>query len=303
MTLTHLANGLVKRGCRVMLFVSYHSPARCILSSPLTAYFVQDLFGRGFTDGVGDLPHDERLYVSQMLLCLASSQLAWTGSNAIRVVGYSLGGGIAAHFADTFPHLVSSLVLLAPAGLIRAERFGRITRFVFSSGAIPEAILHQITSQRLQQPIASSRKVPKTPTPKSLPTTPGLEVAAAELGSTNSEAVAQPLEHRVTQYVRWMVAHHRGFVPSFMSCIRYAPLVQRHDVWRSLAKRKPGSTIIMLAERDEIISKDDYEHDGLPLIGGKENVVWKVLPGSHDFVMTHPQEILQVLDREWDMQE
>lgn len=77
MTLTHIAHGLVERGCRVLLF---------------------DLFGRGYSDGVGDLPHDERLYVSQALCVLASSELAWTGhgeDEGFHLVGYSLGGGIA----------------------------------------------------------------------------------------------------------------------------------------------------------------------------------------------------------------
>ncbi len=110
-----------------------------------------------------------------MLLVLASSPLSWTGTNSMRIVGYSLGGGIAAHFAATFPHMVSSLVLLAPAGLIRAERFGRITQFVFSSGVIPERILAGITSRRLQQPIAASNKVPR---PEK---TAALEVAEAEI--------------------------------------------------------------------------------------------------------------------------
>ncbi len=255
----------------------------------------KDLFGRGFTDGVGDIPHDARLYVTQMLLVLASSPLSWTGSNSIRLVGYSLGGGIAAHFAGTFPHMVSSLVLLAPSGLIRAERFGRITQFVFSSGIIPERILAGITSRRLQQPIASSNKVP------SAENAAAIKVAEAEMADPPSGKPLAPLEHRVTMYVRWMVTHHIGFVPAFMSCIRHAPLTHQHDSWRMLAKRAPGTTAVLLAQRDEIIDADDYERDGLPLLGGKENVVWEVLPGGHDFVMTDVEPIMKQLDALWDM--
>lgn len=218
---------------------------------------------------------------------MASSPLPWTGTNAIRIIGYSLGGGIAAHFAETFPHMVSSLVLLAPAGLIRAERFGRITTFVFSSGFIPERILARLTSARLQQPIASSRKVPKENTKKKV--------------DPDAPVTEQPLQNKVTHYARWMVTHHIGFVPAFMSCIRHAPLVSRHHVFEALAKRDAGSTVVLLAEKDEIINLHDYETDGLPLLGGKDHVVWKVLPGGHDFVMTHHREILQVLDKEWDM--
>lgn len=254
----------------------------------------QDLFGRGFSDGVGDLPHDARLYVTEILLALASSPLSWTGNKAIRVVGYSLGGGIAMHFANTFPHMVSSLVLLAPSGLVRAERFGRITRFVFSSGIIPERILARITSQRLQKPLAASASK-KDVTP-SAPTTPAVEVAAAELGNPNSSGT---LPHRVSSYVRWMVAHHIGFVPAFMSSIRHAPLMGQHEAWKLLAKREPGSTVVILAKKDEIINLGDYERDGLPLLGGEDKVIWRVVPGTHDFVMTHYKEIFQVLDQVW----
>ncbi|KAH0499468.1 hypothetical protein TgHK011_006665 [Trichoderma gracile] len=283
-TLAHIAHGLVARGCRVMLF---------------------DLFGRGFSDGVGDLAHDERLYTTQILLVLASSPLPWTGTNAIRLVGYSLGGGIAVHFAAAFPHLVSSLVLLAPAGLINPEDFGAVSLFVFKSGFVPERILAYLTRFRLQKPIAAARK-PKEP-PSTSPTAAVADVAipeatsAAKQNGDGSATTGIPLEQHVLMYVRWMVLNHPGFVPSFMSCIRHAPLTHQHDSWRRLARRKAGTTMVLLARDDELIDAGDYEREALPLVGGKENVVWKVLPGAHDFVMTHTEHILRELDELWKM--
>ncbi|KAK7432705.1 hypothetical protein QQZ08_000564 [Neonectria magnoliae] len=282
-TLMPIANALVERGCRVMLF---------------------DLFGRGFSDGVADLPHDDRLYVSQMLLGLASSPLPWTGTNGLRLVGYSLGGGIAIHFANAFPHLVKDLVLLAPAGLIRAESFGRVSLFLFKSGFIPDRILAIATRSRLQKPIASSR-IPKTPIsdPVSDSVTdlvsPAAEIAAAEASDPAPGEAATGLEHRVLEYVRWMVIHHAGFVPAFMSSVRYAPLTEQHESWAKLANRKPGTTAIILAQSDEIIDLEDYCRDGIALVGGKENVLWRELPGGHDFVMTHAANIVKELEEMW----
>ncbi|KAF4967771.1 hypothetical protein FSARC_4745 [Fusarium sarcochroum] len=275
-TLAPLALALAKRGYRVMLF---------------------DLFGRGFSDGVADIPHDARLYVSQMLLVLASSPLAWTGTNAFRLVGYSLGGGIAVHFANAFPNLVRDLVLLAPAGLIRAASFGRVSRFLFVSGLIPERLLAIATRRRLQRPIAASGKQPPK-TPIESVTTPPLNVAEAEVIPASGAAVT-PLEQRVMEYVRWMVTHHNGFVPAFMSSIRFAPLTDQHDAWAKLSKRAPGTTAILLAKADEIINPEDYRRDGMSLVGGEHNVRWRVLPGSHDFVMTHAQDILREIDDMW----
>ena len=272
-TLGRLAHELVARGCRVMLF---------------------DLFGRGFSDGVGDLPHDERLYASQMLCVLASSPLSWTGDGAFRLVGYSLGGGIAVRFANSFPRIVSSLVLLAPAGLIRAESFGRLTRFVFASGLVPERLLAVLTKQRLQKPIAAAR----VDASKKMRVA---EAALAEAETLTADRSALPLEERVLDYVRWMVLNHEGFVPAFMSCIRFAPLTDQHDFWNDLAARDGGTTAMFFAESDELIDAEEYARDGLPRAGGKDKVVWRVLPGSHDFVMTHVSPIMAELDAFWGM--
>lgn len=229
-----------------------------------------------------------------MLCVLASSRLPWTGSDAMRLVGYSLGGGVAVHFANAFPHLVSSLVLLAPAGLIRPESFGAVTRFVFSSGVVPERILARITGRRLQKPIAAASR-------RAAVVVAAAAAASEATGLRPGADGPAPLEERVLAYVRWMVAHHAGFVPAFMSCVRFAPLTEQHASWRELARRRPGTTAVLLAEADEIIDVGTYAREGLPLAGGEANVVWRVLPGSHDFVMTHVEPIVAELDQLWDM--
>lgn len=283
-TLAPLAVRLASRGCRVM---------------------VLDLFGRGFSDGVGDLPHDERLYTTNMLLALASSPLPWTGDRAFRLIGYSLGGALAASFATTFPAMLDSLVLLAPAGLIRAADFGVIARLTFRSGLVPERILALATKQRLQRPIAASSK-PRTRPPLSKEhsgTEKIVDVAFSETSPASVPPEETPLERRVDEYVRWMVTHHAGFVPAFMSCIRHAPLTDQHPTWEKLGHlMEPGRLVVLLGENDEIIDWCDYERDGLPLLGGREKVHWKVLGGSHDFVMTHAEDILQEIEGAWGME-
>lgn len=280
-------------------------PPLSLLNSTNTLPPNQDLFGRGFTDGVGDLPHDSRLFVTQILLVLASSPLSWTGDSAFRLIGYSLGGGIAIHLANTFPRMVSSLVLLAPAGLIRAESFGAITNFVFSSGVIPERLLAAITRRRLQRPIASGGPKKKNPRRTvAAQSDSRLGVAAAEVSprdAAGDRKETTPLEDRVLQYVRWMVLNHDGFVPAFMSTIRFGPLTAQHESWRGLAARPSGSTAVYLAEDDEIIDADDYTRHGLPLAGGEGNVRWRILPGTHDFVMTHSGRIVDELEELWEM--
>ncbi|XXG94602.1 hypothetical protein Hte_000859 [Hypoxylon texense] len=283
MTLKDIAMPLAENGCRVMLF---------------------DLFGRGYSDAPGDLPYDTRLFVTQILLVLASSPLSWTGNNGLNVVGYSLGGGIAANFAATFPDMVETLILLAPAGLIRPENFGRLSRLVFTSGVIPERVLAWLTKHRLRQPIASavSKKVKKAAA--SLTGSSGKEdyvdVAVQEaVDPAADEPPETPFELEVVRYVHWALDSHRGFVQAFMSTIRYAPLLDQHGYWRQLARRRPGTTAVLLGERDNLVQKDDYVEDALPLLGGTDNVYWRVVPGSHNFPFTHAPDTLERIHEFW----
>lgn len=357
MTLSKVAHGLVSKGCRVLLF---------------------DLFGRGFSDGVGDLPHDPRLYVSQCLLVLASSPLSWAGraqppsattgsvaaqASGFSVVAYSLGGGIAVHLAATFPHLIDSLVLLAPSGLIRSGNVGWVARAIFRGGFVPERVLAAMTRSRLRQPIAGSVKKkaaaaaaaavksagaatangaePATKKParrRKVATSGGFvggyeseddqldavvsplaaraapgEAAArdaldpagappAQVAATAAEAkTAAPrtLEARVAAYVQWMLLHHHGFVPAFMSSVRHAPLTDQHDAWRKMADRAPGTTALVFGRSDELVSAEDYREDALPLVGGEEKVLWKVVRGGHDFPMSNSEGALEVIYGFW----
>lgn len=207
--------------------------------------------------------------------------------------------------------MVASLVLLAPAGVIRPENFGRASRLVFTSGIVPERILEMLTKYRLRTPIgnAVSKKrkmsaaadgaLPGALTPKE-----GLtDAAVQEAVDPNANTVdsVHPLEAKIASYIRWMLDKHEGFVPAFMSTVRYGPLMDQQEYWRKLAKRKPGSTAVILGRDDELIQKADYAEDALPLIGGEANVFWRIVPGGHNFPFTNAQEALEALYGFWQM--
>ncbi|KAL2127629.1 hypothetical protein VTI74DRAFT_10385 [Chaetomium olivicolor] len=316
-TLTKLANAFVnERGCRVMLF---------------------DLFGRGYSDNPSDLPHDERLYTTQILLALASSpDVSWTGPQAFKLVGYSLGGGIAVHFATSFPHLVSSLLLLAPAGLIRPESFGTVTRTAFTSDYIPWRFLRWVTSRRLKKPIRSQGKRGRRPNAKAATITSPSSSSSSTLTTPSQTTPLLPpkpsdpipssgedrfllaettdplmpllreprnaLEKRVLRAVHWQLANHAGFVPAFMSCIRHAPLFDQHASWAKLADREPSTTCVVLGEEDELIDPEDFRSDVGGLLGegwDQEKITVVRVPGGHDFPMTFAGDVLGEVWRVW----
>jgi len=88
----NLASELVKAGFQVLLY---------------------DLHGRGYSEAPTEILSNND-YVTQLALLL--QYVGWTSTY---VVGMSMGGGIAAAFTATFPHLVNGkVVLLASAGLM-----------------------------------------------------------------------------------------------------------------------------------------------------------------------------------------
>jgi pimeloyl-ACP methyl ester carboxylesterase len=282
MTLAEIANALVEKGCRVLMF---------------------DLFGRGYSDAPGDLPYDTRLYVTQVLLALASSPLAWTGRDAISIVGYSLGGGIAVNFAATFPDMVASLVLLAPAGLIRPENIGRASRLVFTSGIVPERLLAWMTKSRLRKPIDNAVSKRRSKLPSLVEEKEDfVDVAVQDAVDPLAKQSPTPFECEVTRFVHWSIDHNEGFVPAMMSSIQHSPLMEQHAYWRLLAKRKPGTTAVLLGQDDTLVQHEDYEEDALPLVGGRDNVFWRIVPGAHNFPFTHPHGALKAIYEFWNME-
>lgn len=288
-TLAHVARRLAASGRRVLLF---------------------DLFGRGFSDSPSDLPHDARLYVAQALMVMASSPLAWTGEAArVKVVGYSMGGGVAAHLVAAFPGGVESLVLLAPAGLIRYEKFGRVANWVFRSGMVPERVLAVLTRRRLQRPIASGAKGrgegQSGKGGEEEPLVGGSEergpvgVALAEAADGDAGKPAMRLEVRVLRYVQWAVKHHPGFVPAFMGSIRDAPLMGQHETYKKLGETKVPVAVVF-GRKDTVVDEKGYREDGcMELLGGEQRVTWKAVDGGHDFPMTHAEEVVEIMEDFW----
>lgn len=89
-----LAKGLVLMGFRVLVY---------------------DHYGRGYSDRIGG-KQDAAFFLQQLGDLLAHEKV----KEPVTVLGYSMGGAVAAHFAAAHPGLVKQLVLIAPAGMQHA---------------------------------------------------------------------------------------------------------------------------------------------------------------------------------------
>ncbi|KAL4885904.1 Alpha/Beta hydrolase protein [Aspergillus karnatakaensis] len=284
-----LAHALVDQGCRVMLF---------------------DLFGRGYSDCPSDLPQDDRLFSSQIFLALSSSPLSWTGSGSGKfyLVGYSLGGGIAASFASFFPQLLSGLVLLAPAGLIRDSHISFRTRLLYSGG-LPMGVLRYLSGRRLRAgPLSSPKPEDKKIHTKDALTEelPSQKAAETQILSRSYPGVTVPAA------VQWQVNNHSGFVHAFVSSMRYGPILsqRQRESWVRLGQHlsKPNGlgagdqpadgltsdrVLVMCGQADSIIIENELREDVKATLG--EDVSFKSFPAGHEFPSTKYDEVAQII--------
>ncbi|KAI0391126.1 alpha/beta-hydrolase [Xylariaceae sp. FL0594] len=292
-----LGHEMVARGHRVMMF---------------------DLFGRGYSDAPDDLTYDSRLYVTQLLLVLASSKTSWLASPGFRLIGYSLGGGLCVAFTRYFSHLVRSLVLIAPCGLIRPYHVGWRSWLYYNSGLLPEFLVRYLVRRRIRPDAASTRS----------DSGPNVERAESERavngdGDANGGANfdSAPISKRrphttVSDVVAWQVDHHEGFVAAFLSTIRSAPIYAPQEDWKALSKLlrarragreeesgernieaglEGGKVLIILGKNDGVIVADETMEDACGVLG-QEGAEFAVIDGGHEIPFTCSEGVAESIE-------
>ena len=271
LSLGKLAHALVKLGCRVILF---------------------DLFGRGYSDSPADLPLDSRLYSTQILIAITSSPIPWM-PGGFSIVGYSLGGGIAVDFTTAFPSMVTSLVLLAPAGLIRPYHFDWVSRLMYSDH-VPDWLLEWVVERRLRggpiRPPVAKTGDERNPTARA-------EIKGNRDPEYESTVLVDGRPVTITEAVGWQLDHHMGFVKAFCSSIKYSSIEQREESWKKLKER--GEQVLVIAGRtDPVIIADELREDVFKVVG-EEKVRWRVVDSAHDFPITKLEEVVDEIRYFW----
>ena len=105
--------------------------------------------------------------------------------------------------------------------------------------------------------------------------------------------------------VAWQLDAHPGFLASFISSIKYAPVSREHERWRLIGSRqsarsesedaetvglglKEGKVLILLGKQDQVIVASEVEEDATEVLG-KENVKCVTLEGAHDLPIVNAQ--------------
>ena len=108
----------------------------------------------------------------------------------------------------------------------------------------------------------------------------------------------------VGNVVDWQLLHHPGFVPAFISTIRYAPIHDQHDRWRILRKHiEQGSTTslckvhLVLGETDPIILADELVEDAKELLSEDLLDVEIIKNVGHEVAISHADEVSDLVER------
>lgn len=213
---------------------------------------------------------------------------------------------MAADFTSYFPQLVRGLVLVAPGGLIRRSHTTWKSRLLYStSGLMPESWIERLVAKRLYTGPEVARSIEPEPD--------NVENADAETKTANrGDAVYASSHHAllpgnpystVGAVVDWQLKHHKGFVPAFISSIRYAPVHGEHARWQVLGQNitnktgKLAKVHIVLGETDPIIVKDEVIKDATECLGSG-SVEFEVLIGvGHEVAIERADDIVRVVGK------
>lgn len=238
-------------------------------------------------------------------MVLSSSPLSWIAPSGFHILGYSLGGALAAAFATYHANLLRSVTLVCPGGLVRESHVSQKSRFLYSSGVLPEALLQHLARKRLEPSIGS----PSADVPIDDVTT------TEEADDVDFDDVAVAAGITVRDVVRWQLRGNKGFVSAYMSSIRHAPVYGQHKaLWKifsqELSKRrfggldappqglKSGKICLVLAEKDPIVVKDEWIQDVHEVLG-EDAVDIHVVKGGHEIAISKGPEIANIAIDSW----
>lgn len=254
---------------------------------------------------------------------LASSPIPWTGSDGFALVGYSLGGGIAATFTAYFPNLVNSLILIAPAGLMRPSRIHWTSKLIYG-GLLPASLVSWLVRRRLAGPapkpsLGSANEEKPDIKHAQVQADQAIEAEVASHPALISDSSA-PLDRRrpsvsVADVVSWQLETHAGFLPSFISSIQHAPISGQHNHWRLIRSRfissgPPSDTetesrslgenkvLLILGKTDGVILADETSEDARQVLG-EDGVEVVMLDGGHDVPVTDAEAVATTITQFW----
>lgn len=172
-----------------------------------------------------------------------------------------------------------------------------------TSGILPESWIESLVAKRLYTGPEEARSI--EPEPDTVENAEAKKTSRGDAVYASSHHALLPGNpySTVGAVVDWQIEHHAGFVPAFISSIRYAPVHGEHERWRILGKNisdgvgKLKKVHIVLGETDPIIVKDENIEDATACLG-EGNVEFEIVEGAgHEVAIERADDILRVVGR------
>ncbi|KAJ5948131.1 valacyclovir hydrolase [Penicillium verhagenii] len=224
---------------------------------PSAHYVLVDLWGHGLSD-TPVVPHTPELF--HTLLLALMEELGWADAH---VVGYSFGASTTASFVARYPSRVSSMVLVAPAGLVRSAQFDEVERGYLVGGegvdedAAREWGIGWLEGGELVVPADWEERVGR--------------------GEVVAEAVRE-----------WEGRVHEGHVGSVVGILRDGGVFDNHAAFEQAAETKTPSLCI-LGELDDLCSVQELKDVGLSNVAVVSGV-------GHGVVRQSVPEVVDLMD-------
>jgi pimeloyl-ACP methyl ester carboxylesterase len=229
-------------------------------SAPNLHIVLYDQFGHGLSS-TPLVPHVPALFHSEIIQIL--QHLKWA---SVHLLGFSFGGSTVTSFTALYPDLVQSLVVVAPAGLLRSMLFDEQGRKYMKGG---EGVDEDEARDWILDYISGGPLV----------VSPDWRASFAK-----GEISGGPIQV-------WEREHHKGHIPSFVAIARDGGISDMHQVFKDMSQ---GSTrhLGVVGELDDFCTEQDLKSVGF------EDVV--VVPQvGHNLVREKVPEVASPIIEFW----
>ena len=209
-------------------------------------------------------------------------------------------------FAAYFPHLINSVVLLGPGGILRSKPRIYDSIFFRFSWLFPSWYLGKLIGRYLG---VYFRDLPyDRPTVKDAITNQNNQEMAEQSGGTPFPPSDIPA------ITRWQVENHKGFIHGFLNTSQNGPITCQHADWarvgallqdkgceKSLTpnRLKSQKLLVILGDADDIVRADEFSHDLTSIFGNSSYAEIETVPGTHGFPVPCSQEVVERIWKFW----
>jgi pimeloyl-ACP methyl ester carboxylesterase len=199
-------------------------------SSPNLHIVLYDLFGHGLSS-TPLVPHVPALFHNQIIQLL--QHLKWPSAH---LLGFSFGGSTVASFTALYPDLVQSLVVVAPAGLVR-------------SATLPEQGISYMKGGAGVDEGAAANWILDFVSGGPLVVSPDWKASFAK-----GEISGEPIQV-------WEREHHKGHIPSIVAMFRDGGICDMHRHFKK-ASQSGIRRLAVLGELDNVCTEQDLRSVG-----------------------------------------